>query len=632
MCVTLVVLCKDKFLKIHPWTDTEKEELNIIETSLRESNPEQAARTKIAQRDIIRNNCHKILKLLDYVSDGVRSDYLEKRKRQITTKKVADLLIASSTNHSILHEFGSDTWKTMWAYATEYIRATEGNADMPVTESGRCALCQQELDAEATERMKSFKAFSQSSAITEAEAAYLDFKMAVEALQEHVEDKINLSEQKMMLQSSTISSDNQKIILSLYESVLARCNWLLTYHDDIDTEIPYIQSRDEIITMFSAMVKKINSEINVLQSATENRDKLVSRMQELVVVRWAHDNLETKLRLILLKSVRTKCRTNTLTTLKKDLSKLLITDAYISRFQEEMNRLDTRRQIKVELVANAPRRGRSYHQIVLKDSCAMGKHRNNEVLSEGEFRVVSLAAFLSDLTSWNRNLPFVFDDPITSLDHLYENSVAKRLIELSMERQVIVFTHRLAFAQLLESAANDFNTASAVSGHTLRAQIKHIELRYAPLGQPSNPNYIGKMKLENAVNRLLQQDVPTIKKDLQDGRFSDADAKTLALCTEFRNVIEYGVEQNLLCGVVSRFSRNVSTMKIPCLYAITCEDISLFDSMMTKYSYYDHSQSIETPQQPPKIEDIESDLIQMRDWAHAFKKRSEAEQNKARGK
>ena len=620
------------FIKMHPWTDAEIGELSGIEAALRENDPKQAAKARTAQRDIIRNHGYEILKLLDYVSDEVRSDYLEKRERQIATKKIADLLVASSTGHSLLQEFGGDIWKTMWARATEYVRAAEGSADKPVTGFGRCALCQQELDEEATERMKSFQAFSQSSAITESEVARLDFKAAVKTLQDHVENKIDLSERKTALQSSSIASDSQEFILSLYESILARCGWLLSYHDDTDTEIPYIQSRDEIIAAFSAMVEKLNSEIKVLQTIVESRDKLIPRMQELVVSRWAHDNLGLKQRLILLKSVITKCRTNTLTTLKKDLSKLLITDAYINRFQEEMNRLDTRKQIKVELVANAPRRGRSYHQVVLKDACAMGKHKNNEILSEGEFRVVSLAAFLSDLSSWNRNLPFIFDDPITSLDHLYENSVAKRLIELSMERQVIVFTHRLAFAQLLESAASEFNAACAIAGHVTRAQIKHIELRNSPLGHPSDPNYVGKMKLESAVKNLLNRDVPAIKKELKDGRFSDSDAKTLALCAEFRNMIEYGVEQNLLCGVVSRFSRNVSTMKLPCLYAITQEDISLFDSMMTKYSYYDHSHSIETPLPPPQIEDIEADLIRMRDWANAFTKRSEAEQKKAKGK
>lgn len=164
------------------------------------------------------------------------------------------------------------------------------------------------------------------------------------------------------------------------------------------------------------------------------------------------------------------------------------------------------------------------------------------------------------------------------------------------------------------------------------AFILPIELRNSPLGHPSEPNYINNMKLEKAANKLLEQDVACIKKALKDGNFSDADVKTHALCTAFRNMIEYGVEQNLLSGVVSRFSRNVSTMKIPCLNAITKEDIALFDKMMTKYSYYDHSHSIETPLPPPDIADVEKDLIQMRDWAKNFSKRCEAEQDKAKGK
>ena len=620
------------FVKKYPWTDAEKEELERIEAGLRESAPEQAAKAKTAQRELIRSQGFNILKMLPHVSDEARSDFLVKRARQIETKKTADLLVADSTKQSLIQKFGDDTWKTMWLRATEYVSAAEGNADMPVTESGRCALCQQELDTEAMERMKRFQEFVRSSAITEADMAYQDFKATVRSLQENVENKVNLSELKTVLESGAVSPDIRDDIISLYEAILSRCKWLLNYSDETDTEIPYVQSRDEIVEAFKAIVDNINAEINVLQTAAESRDKLIPRMHELVVIRWTHGNLALKQRLIALKSVCAKCKTNTLTSLKKDLSRQLITNAYINRFQEEMNLLDKRKQIKVELVAQAPKKGKSYHQVVLKDACSVGKHKNNEVLSEGESRVVSLAAFLSDLSSWHRNLPFVFDDPITSLDHLYENSVAARLVRLSTERQVIVFTHRLAFAQLLESAVAAFNAETIRTGEAVWASITHIELRQSPLGHPDTPNYVNNMKLESAVKNLLNEDVQAIKRHQANDEFDAAEARTLKLCASFRNMIEYGIEQNLLSGVVSRFARNVSTMKLPCLNAITQDDIMLFDGMMTKYSYYDHSHSIETPLPPPDIEEIEKDLIQMRDWAKGFGKRCEAEQNKAKGK
>ena len=620
------------FVKKYPWTDAEKEELVQIEAGLQESSPEQAIKSKTAQHELIRNQGHNILKILPLVSDEARSDFLVKRARQIETKKAADMLVADSTKQSLLQKFGDDTWKMMWLRATEYVSAAEGNADMPVTESGRCALCQQELDVEAMERMKRFQEFVRSSAITEADMAYQDFKATVRSLQENVENKINLSELKTVLESASIAPDIRDYILSLFEAVLSRCKWLLNYSDETDTEIPYIQSRDEIVAAFKSILDNLNSEINVLQTAVKSRDKLISRMHQLMVIRWTHGNLVLKQRLILLKAISAKCKTNSLTSLKKDLSKQLITNAYINRFQKEMDLLDKRKQIKVELVAQAPKKGKSYHQVVLKDACSVGKHKNNEVLSEGESRVVSLAAFLSDLSSWHRNQPFVFDDPITSLDHLYENSVAARLVRLSTERQVIVFTHRLAFAQLLESAVTTFNAEAIRTGEAVRASITHNELRQSPLGHPDTPNYVNNMKLESAVKNLLNEDVQAIKRHQANDEFDAAEARTLKLCASFRNMIEYGVEQNLLSGVVSRFARNVSTMKLPCLNAITHDDIMLFDSMMTKYSYYDHSHSIETPLPPPDIEEIEKDLIQMRDWAKGFGKRCEAEQNKAKGK
>lgn len=620
------------FVKKYPWTDAEKEELERIEAGLQESSPAQAIKAKTAQHELIRNQGHNILKILPLVSDEARSDFLVKRARQIETKKAADMLVSDSTKQSLLKKFGDDTWKMMWLRATEYVHAAEGNADMPVTESGRCALCQQELDVAAKERMKRFQEFVRSSAITEADMAYQDFKATVRSLQENVENKTNLSELKTVLESASISPDIRDYILSLFEAVLSRCKWLLNYCDETDTEIPYIQSRDEIIAEFKTILANLNSEINVLQTAVKSRDKLISRMHELVVIRWTHGNLALKQRLILLKAVCAKCKTNTLTSLKKDLSKQLITDAYINRFQEEMNLLDKRKQIKVELVAQAPKKGKSYHQVVLKDACSVGKHKNNEVLSEGESRVVSLAAFLSDLSSWHRNQPFVFDDPITSLDHLYENSVAARLVRLSTERQVIVFTHRLAFAQLLESSVTSFNAEAMKAGETVEASITHVELRQKPLGHPDDPNYLGSMKLESAVKNLLNGDVAAVKRHLAKDEFDVAEARTLKICASFRNMIEYGVEQNLLSGVVSRFSRNVATLKLPRLYAMTQDDIMLFDSMMTKYSYYDHSHSIETPLPPPDIEEIEKDLIQTRDWAKDFEKRCKAAQDKAKGK
>ena len=54
----------------------------------------------------------------------------------------------------------------------------------------------------------------------------------------------------------------------------------------------------------------------------------------------------------------------------------------------EMHALDERGQIKAELVEASSKRGKSYHQVSLRGAKPVGNHKNGEVLSEGEFRVV----------------------------------------------------------------------------------------------------------------------------------------------------------------------------------------------------------------------------------------------------
>ena len=54
--------------------------------------------------------------------------------------------------------------------------------------------------------------------------------------------------------------------------------------------------------------------------------------------------------------------------------------------------------------------------------------------------------------------------------------------------------------------------------------------------------------------------------------------------------------------------------------------------MMSKYSCYDHSHSVETLAPAPEINDLEKDLNTMLDWTKDYKKRCEDAKNKASGK
>ena len=111
-----------------------------------------------------------------------------------------------------------------------------------------------------------------------------------------------------------------------------------------------------------------------------------------------------------------------------------------------------------------------------------------------------------------------------------------------------------------------------------------------------------------------------------------ADHMLQSLAARFRNLIEQGIEHELLHGIVTRFDYRVFSQKLPYLFTLTEQDIALFHRMMSKYSCYDHSHSVETLSPVPEINDLEKDLNAMLDWTKDYKKRREEAKDKASGK
>lgn len=622
----------EKFETKYVWAEGQELELKAIISSLEVSDPDKCAVEKAAQKAIIDKHKQSILEMIQLVSDQQCKAFIAKREKQIRTKETADELTTKSQGQSLLKFFGTDEWKRMWLSAVEYIKHMEKEATMPLFQENRCALCQQELNVEAQARMSAFKDYFESKAISESECAYNDFASNVKLLQDNIENKVDAKGLEIDLCAAGIDKEYRNTIISIYKEISKRCEWLLEYNENEESNAPALKTKEEITAIFDSIFDTIDGDITALKNTARDRETQLNRMYELKAIKWATENIATKKRIIRLRSVVSKCKTNALTTLKKDLSKLLITDAYIERFDSEMKALDEKSRIKVELVASSPKKGKAYHQISLKNVQSSVKHKNGDILSEGEFRVVSLSAFLADLSSCNQIMPFIFDDPITSLDHKFEERVAKRLVRLSTERQVIVFTHRLAFAQLLEEATKNYNVQKILEEGTARAQIKHIELLNNPLGEPTSPSYTKQMKFEKSINQLLNHDLAQVKRLKANGDYGLANTCLRAVCDEFRVIVENGIESELLNGVVSRFSRNIRSLKLPYLLAIKQEDINLFDEMMTKYSYQLHSSPIETPCSIPSIEEVENDLNRMIEWSKEYNKRCKEANEKHSGK
>ena len=83
------------------------------------------------------------------------------------------------------------------------------------------------------------------------------------------------------------------------------------------------------------------------------------------------------------------------------------------------------------------------------------------VFSEGERTALGLAACITEAHLDGSKSAFILDDPVTSLDHIRRGLVAARLAALAADRQVIMFTHDVAFVADLKREASGLGVSVA---------------------------------------------------------------------------------------------------------------------------------------------------------------------------
>ena len=292
--------------------------------------------------------------------------------------------------------------------------------------------------------------------------------------------------------------------------------------------------------------------------------------------------------------------TNKISKLSTTLAKELLTDDYEKRFNDELEML-TKGTVRAVIRQQKASRGKIPFKVELEgveDKSATP----SDVLSEGENRVVSLAAFFAESSGRNAKCPLIVDDPISSLDYKYEASVIRRLVEAGKNRQVIVFTHRLSMVVGLYDECGKMVPFREVELFG-RGKTKGVPIDSVVNGGKS----LGKLK------NLKNDKIAKLKK--MDEYLPEYGERIHYLCQQIRIHVEKCIEDTLLNGVVLRYRKSIQTQgRIMWLSEITQSDCKIIDDMMTKYSYYDHSMADETPLQEFSLEEIERDVDKLITW------------------
>ncbi|SIS02692.1 MULTISPECIES: AAA family ATPase [Pseudomonas] len=544
---------------------------------------------------------------------GLRQSAQQKRQTAVEGAKIKT---------AELEGVGLPTWKAMWDAARAFSASPYPHDQFPVThDQARCPLCHQTLDEQAQHRLQEFEAFVQGKLETDAKNAESLYDKALERL-----PKIP-TEQEITTQceAAGLGSKEWPEYLKAFWLRASQARAALHAHEAVHAAQP-VAPQTETITSLTDYQARLDDEAAQYEADAVQFDRVQASKERLglearkwiteqaVAVRAEVERLKKSKAYDAWKALTSS---RAISTKAAEVTQAVVTEAYVGRFNQELRALGAHR-IQVELIKTRARNGVVLHQVRLKGAQDV-RTQPQGVLSEGERRIISLAAFLADVCEKPGAAPFVFDDPISSLDHEFEWAVACRLVALAQTRQVIVLTHRLSLYGVLEDLARKVSD----DWKSKHYRPMRIESYGGVAGHPSDQD-VWSASTKKANNILLTR----LTEARKAGDVGGADAyRALAqgICSEFRKLVERSVEEDLLNKVVLRHRRGIQTDgRLRAIQGIKLEDCRLIDDLMTKYSCYEHSQSTEIPMFIPEEAELRVDLEALSVWREQLSKRRDA--------
>jgi hypothetical protein len=535
-------------------SESETKRLSELQALLGSDPKKKAQDTRAAKKRIdafkIRLEENALLLAADRVN-GLKECFENAAATALAAKSSAE----SRFDAGVLVGTGSDLWRAMWDAARTF--STESaypKESFPHTgNDSKCVLCQRPFsgDAAAISLAHSFETFCND-----------DIQKAAKIAGKKLTDTAKLFSEK-----SVLKADYEKISTDLSGATPAELKMLDEFVKEADDCLATIKKSivnqtwvapvglaatpSSILTNFSdALETRAKTE----ESADDPKAKLVlqGECNELLAKVWlksvkveVENQISRYQQLEVLNARLDDTKTTGITTKNSSLTKELVTNAYCQRFADEVKKLGIR-TVNVTLEELKGSKGKKEFGIRLVGTT--GKVEISDVVSEGEQRCISLAAFLAELSQSSHQSALVFDDPVSSLDHFYRGKIAARLIKEAKGRQVIIFTHDTVFLNDLVLEADEAKVACAT--FYLRWDTKNPGWLEPGLPWDCKSPQDRLDKIEKAQSALdkIWQPIPD----------DELKAKMRGIYTDLRATIERIVEKVVFADVVFRFRSYVN--------------------------------------------------------------------------
>lgn len=571
-----------------------------------------AVERKIKQLSELRE---KLLKLYKHCDPGfctaLDRAWEEKEKAQSAVVAAQKLISESSS----LEGVGSEEWKALWwaakAYSDNHAYKDES---FPYTSAeARCPLCQQELLPDAKARLGEFERFMSGAAETTKRRKDADLKRLLDGLTSSVQSVVNEKGSVAIIENNAIRNEMDELVAYLERfdssaqdrtSLMRLCestkNAGLSVRKELDTLQEKVGALKEHLK--PGFLEQLKSEHSTLQTR-----------------RWLTDNAELILvdvrarrTMELLEKTRKQCSTRGISSLVAELSKSEIVEKMSASFRHELDRLQAN---ALPVVFGAKTQaGREVQEIALKQ--AVLKAKAASVFSEGERKIIAIAGFFAQVDVIQHSSTIVLDDPVTSLDHKWRETVAKRIVEEAALRPVVVFTHDPVFCSYLTRLTD---------GIPVNCEFRTVRRKGSLAGVVSDELDWSVCKNKDRI-KALRAESQRIRANIKSSLYQDdaAQDRDIQACYgRLRAAWERAVEEVLLNGVIERMKPQVHTQQLRYIPDINDNDIEAVTDAMTRCSAIieAHDDPLIALPNSPTIDELDADISALDSWAREIKKR-----------
>ncbi len=513
---------------------------------------------------------------------------------------------------------GSEPWTALWEAARRFSQeqAYPGQG-FPVVEDGaHCVLCQQDLNHAGGHRLRQFEAFVASTTERELRqvretfarlrTSFIDLKTTTEAIAETLKE-IHIEHEAVAdaINAALVTNENRRKAV-----VLA-----LTKDEDLAADCPALAS---VAHEADALAEQIEARVETLRTSStdETRERLTAEAQELRARKQLaqHEALvlneiELKKRIAAYEICINDTTTNAITQKSTAVTKTAVTQKLKQSFNDELTTLGFR-HVEVELKEAGGAEGVLYHKLILTRAPGVELPR---VVSEGEQRCLSIAAFFAELSTADDPSGIVFDDPVSSLDYKWREGVARRLVQEAKTRQVIVFTHDVVFLLLLKQFAEE---------QGVEQLDQHVRQLSKGAGVCAEELPWVAMPIKKKI-KYLKNEWQAADKLFRDGHQAAYEKEATYLYGLLREAWERALEEVLLNGIVERFRPGVQTQQIGTIADITAQDCETLDTAMTKCSKWlpGHDQAPAARAPVPDPAELKTDIEALENWVGAIRSR-----------